>query len=213
MLKLDWVGHNAAKHACTAWHYSRCVPAGRLNILGVWESERFIGVVIFGRGSNNHIGGPYGLAQTAVCELTRVALREHQTPVSRIVSVALRLLRARCPGLRLVVSYAAGERGHHGGIYQAGGWLYEGPMDSFAIRVKGEDFHARTVSAKYGRADIGWLRANVDPGAESVRGLVRHKYLMPLDSEMREQIAPLALPYPKRAKAGEAECVSPAASS
>lgn len=28
----------------------------------------------------------------------------------------------------------------------------------------------------------------------------KHRYLMPLDAEMREQIAPLAKPYPKRPK-------------
>jgi hypothetical protein len=33
----------------------------------------------------------------------------------------------------------------------------------------------------------------------------KHKYLMPLDEAMRAQIAPLAKPYPKRAKEQDAE--------
>ncbi len=33
----------------------------------------------------------------------------------------------------------------------------------------------------------------------------KHRYLMPLDDAMRAQIAPLAKPYPKRAKDQDAE--------
>lgn len=197
-LHLAWATYEAALYACQAWHYSRSVPAGRLVKVGVWEDDSFRGVVIFSRGSTPRIGTPYGLTQTQVCELTRVALREHAAPVSRIIAIALRMLRAHSPGLRLVVSYAAGEQGHYGGIYQAGGWLYEGAVDSHAIRLHGKLMHARTISSRYGRADSAWLKANVDPSAETVRGLVRHKYLKALDEDTRRKIAHLAKPYPKK---------------
>ena len=36
------------------------------------------------------------------------------------------------------------------------------------------------------------------PSVQKVKGTSKHRYLMPLDSAMREQIAPLAKPYPKR---------------
>lgn len=198
-LRLDWVNHEAAKHACSNWHYSRTVPAGRINAIGIWEGGAFIGVVIFSRGSTPRIGDPYGLKQSEVCELTRVALREHRTPVSRIISIALKLLRGRNPGLRLIVSYAAGEQGHHGGIYQAGGWIFEGSMSSYVLRIKGRDVHARSITSRYGRGDLEWVKENLDPHAEKVKGLVRHKYLMPLDAKMRADIEPRAKPYPRRA--------------
>jgi hypothetical protein len=197
-LRLDWAGYDAAEYACRHWHYSRAVPAGRLIVVGVWEDEVFKGVVIFSRGATPRIGSPYGLTQFEVCELTRIALREHAAPVSRIVAIALRMLRKRCPGLRLVISYAAGEQGHHGGVYQAGGWIYEGAKETYAIEVRGERRHGRSVGSRYGRHDIEWLRENVDPNARTVRGLVRHKYLMPLDSDMRAAIVSLSTKYPKR---------------
>lgn len=202
MLRLDWTSYDAAAFACRHWHYSRSVPASRLMVVGVWEDGDFKGVVTFSRGATPRIGTPYGLGPTTICELTRVALRDHATPVSRIVAIGLRLLRKRCPGLRLVISYAASERGHHGGIYQAGGWVYVGTIASHGFILKGDFVHARSVGSKYGTgaARLEWLRANVDPEAEKVTGLVRHKYLMPLDDEMREQIGPQALPYPKRVK-------------
>lgn len=199
-LRLDWAGYEAAAYACRHWHYSRALPSSRLVVIGVWEGEAFKGVVIFSRGSTPAIGRPYGLTQTEVCELTRIALREHDAPVTRIVSIALRMLRRRCPGLRLVISYAAAEHGHHGGIYQAGGWIYEGAMDSHAFVVKGQVRHSRSIGSRYGTGSqrLDWLRANLDPNAEKVVGLVRHKYLMPLDGTMRAAVAPLAKPYPKR---------------
>ncbi|HJU36321.1 MAG TPA: hypothetical protein VJ716_02755 [Gaiellaceae bacterium] len=85
-----------------------------------------MGVVIFSRGASPYLGRKYDLDHTEVCELTRVALREHDAPVSRIVAIALRMLRRKCPGLRLVVSFAGPAQDHHGGIYQAGNWVFTG---------------------------------------------------------------------------------------
>lgn len=199
-LHLAWAGYDAAKFACTNWHYSRSLPSSRLMIVGVWEAGVFKGVVTFSRGATPRIGSPYNLTQMEVCELTRVALTTHDAPVSRIVAIALRMLRRKCPDLKLVISYAAGEHGHHGGIYQAGGWIYEGPMESHGFRIKGRFTHCRSIGAKYGPGTqtLDWVRANLDPAAEKLNGLVRHKYLMPVTAEMRAQVLPLSKPYPRR---------------
>lgn len=189
-LKLDWCSYEAAKYAVEHWHYSRVLPAGKLVKVGVWEDKQFIGAVIFGRGANNHIGTPYGLSQDECAELVRVALTEHSNPVSKIVAVALRLLKKQSPGLRLVVSYADPEQGHNGSIYQAGNWVCVG--QSKAQREKVEDgkiVHKRSVFARNGTAG----------GGEYSKLMWKHKYLMPLDDEMRRQIEPLRKPYPKRA--------------
>lgn len=83
----------------------------------MWENDVFIGVVLFGQGATPEIGSPYGLKGTEICELTRIALNKHKTPVSRIISIALRFLRSHCPGIKMVVSFADGGQNHHGGIY------------------------------------------------------------------------------------------------
>lgn len=207
-LRLDWCSYAAAKYAVEHWHYSRSMPAGKLARVGVWEDDVFRGVVLFGRGAAINIGKPFGLFQTQVCELVRVALREHAWPVSRIVRVAVVMLRRAMPGLRLIVSYADTWQGHHGGIYQAGGWSYLGhrcdrPYRIGGYRVGGELVHPRTLGSRYGRGgqSVAWLRANVDPNAEQVMMPEKHKYVLPLDDAMRKQIAPLAKPYPKRPRA------------
>jgi len=38
-LRLDWCSYEATKFACTNWHYSRSVPAGKLMKVGVWAEK------------------------------------------------------------------------------------------------------------------------------------------------------------------------------
>lgn len=196
----------AAEHAVTNWHYSRAMPAGKTVKFGVWENDRFIGAVLFGRGSNNHLGGPYGLGPTEVCELVRIALRQHEAPVTRIVSETIRGLRRSSPGLRLIVSFADPGHGHHGGIYQAGNWLYLGltMLAPANYMIRGRKVHARTISSlRSGRvADfaseprLAWIRKHVDPHATEIHDPPKHRYAYPLDRQMRRRLAPLAQPYP-----------------
>lgn len=201
-LKIDWATHDATAYACTHWHYSKSVPAGKLVKVGVWEDEKFVGVVIFSRGATPEIGSPYGLTQLEICELTRVALRAHQTPVSRIIAIALKFLRNNSPGLKMVVSFADAAQGHHGGIYQAGGWVYAGKSETHAYRVLGKVEHPKTLHSRYGKGgqSIPWLRARIDPNAERIVAGEKHRYLMPLDETTRRSAQSLSKPYPKRAK-------------
>ena len=94
-LKIDWATFESAKHACTNWHYSKSLPVGKSVKVGAWENGRFVGVVLFGYGANSNISKPYGLKQTECVELTRIALRDHATPVSKIIARAIKMLKDR----------------------------------------------------------------------------------------------------------------------
>jgi len=195
-LRLDWCDAKAARYAVEHWHYSRTMPVNKTVRIGVWERGEFIGCVLFSEGNTPNLGKAYGVTQFDVCELVRVALRRHESPVSRIVAIAIRLLREACPGLRLIVSFADPAHGHHGGIYQAGGWIFNGDSpDATQWLHKGEWKHNRTMTSGWGEkrvlADLSSLPRRTTPG--------KHRYLFPLDEAMRQQIAPLARPYPKRA--------------
>jgi len=124
-LRIDWATHQAAKYACENWHYSKSVPVPPLVKIGVWEREKFVGVVIFSRGASSNLMSPYGLRQSEGCELTRIALTKHDAPVSRIVRLAIQFLKRNSPELRLIVSFADPQYGHHGGVYQAGNWILQ----------------------------------------------------------------------------------------
>lgn len=206
-LKIDWATHAAAKYACENWHYSGSVPVFKCVRIGAWEDGKFIGVILFGRGATPEIGSPYGLKQTEICELTRVALKKHATPVSRIMALAIRFLRKQSNGLRMIVSFADAGQGHHGGIYQANGWIYAGGAETYAYRLHGVNYHPKSLHIKYGKGgqSIPWLRANVDQNAERVISGFKHRYLMPLDDDMRKKIEPLRKPYPKRVRSVDSD--------
>lgn len=204
-LRIDWATHAAAKYACENWHYSGCLPAGKLVKVGAWEAGKFIGVVLFGRGATPNLGRPYNLGQDECVELVRIALTSHKTPVSRIAALAMQFLRRSNPKLRLIVSFADQSQGHHGGIYQAGNWIYNGqgsPANFYMI--KGKLTHPRSIGAKGLVQNIHGAR-KIDPNATVVNVPGKHRYLMPLDEEIRSRIMPLAKPYPKRAKQAMAD--------
>lgn len=193
-LRIDWATHAAARHACENWHYSGCIPKSKLVKFGVWEDGSFRGVLIYGVGATSDLVKRYGLAPQQGCELVRIALRGHQTSVSRMISITLKMLKREFSGLRLVVSFADPYQGHHGGVYQASGWLFCGNTQSSDEYIyKGKRWQGRSFRNSHKGMEK-------HPDVQVVRGSSKHRYLMPLDAAMRAQIAPLAKPYPKRAK-------------
>lgn len=199
-LKIDWATHEAAKYACENWHYSGCLPAGKLVKVGAWENGKFIGVVLFGRGTNNRMAQAYNLKQDQAAELVRIALLKHSTPVSRLAAIAMKFLRRANEGLRLIVSYADPKQGHHGGIYQAGNWIYAGSSQAQReLLVNGIFMHKRSAFSKFGTASPSEIHAKTGLKVEWAPLEWKHIYLMPLDTETRQKILALAKPYPKRA--------------
>lgn len=212
---VDWCSQAAAAFSCERFHYSRTMPVGPTIRLGVWESDRFIGAVIFSRGASPHLGTNYGLSQAEVCELTRVALSVHQAPVSQIVARAISMLKRRCPGLRLIVSFADPNHNHVGVIYQALGFIYAGasaPAQAFVDRT-GRRWHRRQVSKTGWGTEFGSrVRVPRVDDCKIVPLLGKHRYLYPLDKSMRRRVLPLSLPYPRR-QGLESETPAPRAGS
>lgn len=202
-LYLDWCNAKAANFACTHWHYSGVAPCFRTVRIGVWEYGAFVGCIIFGSGATQQLGSPYGLHQNQIAELQRVALRQHISPVSKMISRAIKMLRQQSPGLLMLVSFADTGQGHHGGIYQASNWIYAGTTSGANYYLcHGKKWHPRSIHAKYGSGSqtMAWLQKNVDPSARYVSDAKKHRYVMPLHESMREKLESLRKPYPKRPK-------------
>ena len=195
----------ASKYAVMTWHYSQAMPSGKLVKYGVWENDQFVGSVIYGRGANKDLGKPYGLQQIEICELVRVALNKHETPVSQIVAQSIKQLKQENPGMRLIISFADPDQNHKGGIYQAGNWIYNGrSLAADEYIINGERIHGRSLRAKReshpiktnAKNALEWAKQVIDPNAQEVKGSSKHRYLYPLDRNMRKRIGALALPYP-----------------
>ena len=202
-LLVDWCSYEAAKYAVEHWHYSGNLPSfGRRLTAGIWEDGEFVGAIVYAYSATPNIAKGLHLDQTEVVELRRVAMKEHKMFVSVAIARSLKLVKAHCPGLRLIVSFADIDHDHIGIIYQASNWIYTGSSmhgvhDGFI--VKGLFIHRRTVGT-YGRGkvNIEWVRSNMDSEAKDHYSVGKHRYLYPLDKGMRRQILPLAQPYPKR---------------
>jgi len=207
-VKVDWASHEAAKYACENWHYSGVIPVGKLVKVGAWEDGKYIGAVIFGRGANNNMLKPFGLNADQGCELVRIALTKHKTPVSKIMALAIKFLAKSNKGLKLIVSYADADQNHHGGIYQATNWIYSGLMNAGtmgAFIIKGKKTHPKSVHSKGVKQSIDEVRKHLDPNATIFYTKGKHRYLMPLDKETKKNILNLSKPYPKRTKEQESE--------
>lgn len=200
-LKLAWASFESAKFACKNWHYSKSIPAGKMVKIGVWEDDIFKGVILFSRGANRSIGSPYGLGQDECCELTRIALTKHYTPVTKLMSLAIKMLKKQSAGLKLIVSYADMDEGHLGIIYRAGNWIYTGTVQEGQVkgwRIKGIYKHKKTWHSILGSGNDNMTYIKkLDPKAEEVRTKGKHKYLYPLDAETKRAIMKFAVAYPK----------------
>jgi len=191
--KMDWCTHEAAKYAVENWHYSGCMPVGKITKIGVWEHKRFIGCVLFSRGACSALGKSYGFTQTESCELTRIALTKHEIPVSKILAYALKMLKKISPGLRLVVSFADPEQSHYGGVYQANGWIFTGKSAASTEYIyKGKRYQGRGFRLMHPKMEN-------HPSVTKILGSSKYRYLMPLDIETRNRLQKLSKPYPKRA--------------
>lgn len=198
-MHLDRCAWTVARDCVGRWHYTRRLQCVTSNNYAVTERGACVGVVVFGPGSA-WVGTYLGVERRQACELVRVALDRHATPTSRIVAVALRLLRRDRPSIRAVVSYADTAQGHHGGIYKAGGWLYTGSVCTHAYRLNGVLVHGRTLGGRYGVGgqSVPWLRANLDPAAARVTQPPKHRYVFPFDDAVRIRLLPRVQPYPRR---------------
>lgn len=200
-IRLDWCSHQAAKYACETWHYSKKIPSSKLAKIGVWEDNEFIGCVIFGVGAGNSTDGrQYGLKKRfEVAELQRVALKEHTTPTSKIVAIAIKMVHKAFPKIRLLTSFADTGQGHVGTIYQATGWVFVGAKiykDFFEIG--GERVHTRTVHDRGWRQSEKWLQEHIDPNTKRLSSYPKNHYLYPLDNKTRTIVEKLKKGYPKK---------------
>lgn len=168
--------------------------------VGVWEHERYIGAVIFGRGASPTLCRRFDLDRLEVVELTRVALREHDAPVSQIVTRALDVLRSTSPRVRVVVSFADPFHGHHGGIYQALSWTYLGtsePSKAWRHRATGRVLHQRVVTGSGVARQFGkQTRVATPSDCEQIELPGKHRYAVGLDKPTQRRLRRAAQPYP-----------------
>ena len=195
-MRLEKASSKAIRYAVLNWHYSKSVPSIGLAYAVFNGNGEWCGVVCFGIGATNNIASPYGLNQGQVVELVRVALNGKQESTAKAVSIALRLLKADAPNVRLVVSYADSEQGHFGTIYQASNWFYVGFSIDTNLIVNGVREHRRTLTSRFGTNSAEKLR-NAGHSVSSIKTKPKYKYVFPVDKKLIEYCKSISKPYPK----------------
>lgn len=208
-LKIDYATHKAAKYACENWHYSGCIPSSKKVCFSVYEENQYIGCIIFSYGASPNLYKLFTDKQNKCCELTRIALKKHNNPVSRILSVTLKKFKKDFPGIEVIISFADIDQNHIGVIYQATNWIYTGITSEGSINnflVKGKKIHRKTIGDWFNSRGLSLTIENIrkykDKNAEPIITKGKHKYVYPLTKEMKEFCLKLSKPYPKKCVEG-----------
>jgi hypothetical protein len=153
-----------------------------------------------------------------VIELARlVRSPDYAAPLSQLLAFACDRLRKN--GWNLVVSFADWTQKHHGGIYQASGWQYDGQRDrqNDGIIVDGVFVPGRSANSRWGTRSAEKLRLmmpnkTIEPHFDEGK----HLYWRPLVVSGRTKAKRLGLrsiSYPKPNAAGPLDAPVPTGAS
>ena len=138
-----------------------------------------------------------------VLELTRLVRKERRIPLTPLISFACAEIRRRAL-CDLLVSYADWAEYHHGGIYQAASWNYDGfrKPAMVGVIINNAKIHGRSASTRFGTRSPSKLRNLlgdsdvVEPDFDSGK----HMYWRALNKRGEKQAGRMGfqkLPYPK----------------
>jgi hypothetical protein len=127
----------------------------------------------------------------AAIELVRLVRTETvDAPLTMFLAECFRFLRQE-GRFRLVVAYADPDAGHHGGIYQAGNWLYVGLSSAKTLYVHeatGRRSSQRSFDQSHYSIDDGWQKRKTGR---------KYTYLYPLTRRERRRWIGRAISPPK----------------
>jgi hypothetical protein len=192
---------------CKEWllykHYAKRIPA-IIYSFGLYDADLILnGVCTFGtpaRMLNMGYGVFDGKLSIETIELNRLCVNDglEKNTLSFFVAECLRIL----PKPVVVVSYADGNKGHHGYIYQATNWIYTGitSMEKIYIDKRtNEVIHPRTIVSTYGSREAESLPDHIEISKEESG---KYRYFQFLGdkrkvNEMKKNLKYQILPYPK----------------
>jgi hypothetical protein len=188
------------------YHYSGRIPS---NI-------QFIGTLHMPGGLFGDFGEAiaaiyFGIPPTrwgeSVLELTRLVRKDGvRVPLTLLIKLAASRLKA--DGHDLPVSFADAAEGHHGGVYQAGGWNYHGQRERAmdGLMVNGRFVPGRSCNSAWGTRSPERLKEkHPDWQIEPHYDIGKHLYWRALGRKGEAKAARLELkrnPYPKTESCG-----------
>lgn len=180
------------------------------------SDEELIGCVVYGQPVGRSAASSLSdkLKISNVFELTRLFIFDGygKNIESYVIAKTFKLLNLDFPEIKAIISYADGERGHTGRIYQATGFLYQGNsslalMPNYGISLTGPPnykwIHSRTVNSIWGSHNVEFLKKAIGKTFFRKKESKKHRYIKfisPKKSENRlleKSLKHPILPYPK----------------
>lgn len=142
------------------FHYSRRWP-GNVQFVG----SLHLSGGLFGDSGDIVCGACFSIPPTRwsenVIELSRLVRRDDADGVPLTLLIRLSLSRLKRQGIDLVVSFADKTQSHHGGIYQAASWNYDGSRDRRmdGLIIEGRFVPGRSCNSSWGTRSPERLKA------------------------------------------------------
>ena len=183
------------------FHYSRRMPGNIQHVYAVRKPGGF-----FGDHGEVVAAAVFSIPPTRwsedVIELTRLVRDpNHPEPLSKLISFSCQWLRKQ--GWALAVSFADWTQSHHGGIYQASGWNYDGCRDRAmdGVMIDGVFKPGRSCNSAWGTRSPTKLQERFpDKKIEPHFDEGKHLYWKPLrvaGTAKARRLGLTAIPYPK----------------
>lgn len=195
------------------FHYSKKMPSAITHCFAWREAGGLFGdygkpvaAAIYGQPTNRN------WPQDAIELLRLVRSDELNRPISEFLAWSLRWLRSNC-SYQFALSYADTAEGHHGGVYQATGWVFVGSRVEACpafLLPDGTKKHSRQVNRELGSRSIEFVK-KMRPDWEPVKGEPKNLYIWPLRKKLKPILRERGFsvqPYPKIAARPEDERAS-----
>ena len=180
-------------------HYSRKVPRNVQCVGTLHESGG-----LFGDYGDAVAACLFSLPPTRwneeVWELSRLVRTERKIALTALISMTCDAAKGK--GAHLLVSFADCTHGHHGGIYQAASWAYDGcrPANMDGVIVDGGFIPGRSANSRWGTRSPALLAEKLGKDVAPHFDKGKHLYWRALTNEGRrraERLGLKRLPYPK----------------
>ena len=170
--------------------------------------EKLIGCIVFGqpvgRGAAESISKLISVYE--VFELVRLWIADGygRNIESFCISKSLDLVRRDFPRIKAIISYADGEQGHRGIIYQATNFYYQGEsklalMPNYSVSLLGPPYqwiHSRTISSTYGSHNVEHLKKKIGHTFWRKKESSKHRYIYLLGNKKEKKLILKNLKHP-----------------
>lgn len=170
--------------------------------------EKLIGCIVFGqpvgRSAAESISKLINVYE--VFELTRLFIHDGYGKNIESYSIAksLELVKRDFPNIKAIISYADGEQGHKGTIYQACNFHYQGNsslalMPNYSVSLVGPPYqwiHSRTISSTYGSHNVEHLKKKIGHTFWRKKESSKHRYVFLLGSKTERKKILKSLKHP-----------------